>query len=93
MEIDALVVMPDNLFGTRRVQFATQAVRHAVPAVYSNREYAEVGGLMSHVPDITDTYRQFGICRGRRRLGGVLSVGQLRAQSAGPGSHQSLQIA
>ena len=63
--IDALVVMPDNLFGTRRVQFATQAARHAVPAIYSNREYAEVGGLMSYGTNILDAYRQAGIYVGR----------------------------
>jgi putative tryptophan/tyrosine transport system substrate-binding protein len=63
--IDALVVMPDNLFGTRRVQFATQAARHAVPAIYSNREYAEVGGLMSYGPNSIDAYRQFGVYVGR----------------------------
>jgi len=63
--IDALVVMPDNLFGTRRVQFATQAARHAVPAIYSQREYAEVGGLMSYGTNILDAYRQAGIYVGR----------------------------
>jgi len=63
--IDALVVMPDNLFGTRRVQFATQAARHAVPAIYSNREYAEVGGLMSYGTNILDAYRQLGAYVGR----------------------------
>ena len=63
--IDALVVMPDNLFGTRRVQFATQAARHAVPAIYSNREYAEVGGLMSYGTNIIDAYRQLGVYVGR----------------------------
>jgi putative ABC transport system substrate-binding protein len=63
--IDALAVMPDNLFGTRRVQFATQAARHAVPAIYSNREYAEVGGLMSYGTNILDAYRQAGIYVGR----------------------------
>ena len=63
--IDALAVMPDNLFSTRHVQFATQAARHAVPAIYSNREYAEVGGLMSYGTNILDAYRQAGIYVGR----------------------------
>jgi len=63
--VDALVVMPDNLFSTRRVQFATQAARHAVPAIYSNREYAEVGGLMSYGTNILDAYRQAGVYVGR----------------------------
>jgi ABC-type uncharacterized transport system substrate-binding protein len=63
--IEALLVMPDNLFVTRHVQFATQAARHAVPAIYSSREYAEVGGLMTYGANITDAYRQFGIYVGR----------------------------
>ena len=63
--IDALAVMPDNLFSTRHVQFATQAARHAVPAIYSNREYAEVGGLMSYGTNILDAYRQAGVYVGR----------------------------
>jgi ABC-type uncharacterized transport system substrate-binding protein len=63
--IEALLVMPDNLFVTRHVQFATQAARQAVPAIYSSREYAEVGGLMTYGANITDAYRQFGIYVGR----------------------------
>jgi ABC-type uncharacterized transport system substrate-binding protein len=64
-QVDALLVMPDNLFVTRTVQFATQAARHAMPAIYSDRNYAEVGGLMSYGTNITDAYRQFGIYVGR----------------------------
>jgi putative ABC transport system substrate-binding protein len=63
--VDALLVMPDNLFSTRHVQFALQAARHAVPAIYYDRGYAEVGGLMSYGTDTTDAYRQFGIYVGR----------------------------
>jgi putative ABC transport system substrate-binding protein len=44
---DALLVGPHALFFDRRVQLVTLAVRHAVPTIYTNREYAEAGGLMS----------------------------------------------
>jgi putative tryptophan/tyrosine transport system substrate-binding protein len=63
--VDALLVMPDNLFSSRHVQISTQAARHAVPAIYTNRSYAEVGGLMSYGTDMADAYRQFGIYVGR----------------------------
>ena len=64
-QVDALLVMSDNLFGNRHVQFATQAARHAVPAIYPDRVYTEVGGLMSYGTNITDAYRQVGIYVGR----------------------------
>src|SRR5262249_59208831 len=45
--IDALLVTPDALFSTRRVQLATLATRHAIPVIYSERIFTEAGGLMS----------------------------------------------
>jgi putative ABC transport system substrate-binding protein len=63
--VDALLVMPDNLFVTRHVQFATQAARHAMPVIYTDRVYADVGGLMSYGAKVTDAYRQLGIYVGR----------------------------
>ena len=62
---DALFVAPDGFFTSRRVQFATLAARHAIPAAYSNRSYPEVGGLMSYGPDTLDYYRQAGVYTGQ----------------------------
>jgi len=62
---DALFVATNPFFQTRRVQLAALAARHAVPAAYSVRDYAEAGGLMSYGTDVTDAWRQVGLYTGR----------------------------
>ena len=62
---DALFVAPDGFFISRRVQFATLAARHGIPAAYSVREFVEAGGLMSYGTDILDMYRQVGVYTGQ----------------------------
>jgi len=62
---DALLIGPDVFFTNRRVQLATLAVRHGVPAIYSFREFAEAGGLMSYGTSNTDRDRQVGVYAGR----------------------------
>src|SRR5262245_49075534 len=63
--IDALLVGPSPLLNNRRVQVVTLAAYHRVPAIYSWREAAEVGGLMSYGTSITDANRQAGVYAGR----------------------------
>jgi ABC-type uncharacterized transport system substrate-binding protein len=62
---DALLVGPDAFFVSRRLQLAILAARHAVPAVYNVREYAEAGGLMSYGTNARDAYREIGVYVGR----------------------------
>jgi ABC-type uncharacterized transport system substrate-binding protein len=62
---DALFVSPEPFFATRRVQLANLASHHSIPATYSNRDYAEAGGLMSYGPNISDAFRQVGVYAGR----------------------------
>ena len=57
---DALFVAPDPFFTSRSVQFAIMAVRHAIPASYASRAFAEVGGLMTYGTSLEDMYRQVG---------------------------------
>jgi putative ABC transport system substrate-binding protein len=63
--IDAVFISADQFFTSRRVQCATLAAHYRVPAIYSYRAFAEVGGLMSYGPDLPDQYRQLGIYTGR----------------------------
>ena len=62
---DALMVIPELIFVSRRVQLLTLAARHAVPTIYPSREFAEAGGLMSYGSSFTDMHRQAGVYTGR----------------------------
>jgi putative ABC transport system substrate-binding protein len=61
---DALFVGPGSFFLTRRVQLAHLTTRYSIPAVYSERDYVEVGGLMGYGASLTEAYRQMGVYAG-----------------------------
>jgi putative ABC transport system substrate-binding protein len=62
---DALFIGNDAFFNSRRVQFVQLAAHHRLPAIYSGREYSEIGGLISYGTNIGDAYRQVGLYAGR----------------------------
>jgi putative tryptophan/tyrosine transport system substrate-binding protein len=64
-QCEVLLVSPSDLFSTRRMEIVALAAQHRVPALYFEREYAEVGGLMSYGVNIAEQYRQLGVYAGR----------------------------
>jgi len=64
-QVDALFIGPGGVFSNRRVHIANQAMRHGIPATYSQREFPEIGGLMSYGTNLTDSWRHVGIYAGR----------------------------
>ena len=56
----ALLVSANAFFTDRRAQLVALAARHAIPAGYPFRQYADAGGLMSYGPSIADVYRLIG---------------------------------
>jgi putative ABC transport system substrate-binding protein len=61
----ALLVGADPFFSSRRQQIVALAARDAIPAMYTNREFVEDGGLISYGNDAQDNYRRAGVHVGR----------------------------
>jgi putative ABC transport system substrate-binding protein len=61
---DALLVGGSPVFTGRRKELVALAARHALPAIYDQRDYVEVGGLISYAASFTDAYRQAGVYAG-----------------------------
>jgi ABC-type uncharacterized transport system substrate-binding protein len=63
--IAPILVGASPFFDTRRAKLVVLAARHAVPAMYQFREFADAGGLVSYGIDPADVYRQVGVYAGR----------------------------
>jgi putative ABC transport system substrate-binding protein len=63
--LEALVIGADPLFFDRLVLIASLAARHALPAITGQREFVDVGGLMSYGASTLERYRHVGIYTGR----------------------------
>jgi putative ABC transport system substrate-binding protein len=64
-QTEALLLGPDPLFYNRRVQVTTLAARYTVPSIYWDRDFVDVGGLMSYGTSATYVYHQVGLYTGR----------------------------
>ena len=65
MRAGGLVIGSSGVFVAHQKELAALAVRHAVPAVFENREFAAAGGLMSYGGSQSDGYRMTGVYVGR----------------------------
>jgi putative ABC transport system substrate-binding protein len=65
MRTDALFVVADPFLFTRATQLIVLAARYMIPTLYSRREFAVAGGLMSYGPNVNYSYRLLGIYAGR----------------------------
>jgi len=63
--VGSLIVMPDPFFISRGKQLVALAARHAMPAIYPLRIFADLGGLMSYGGGLVDLYQQAGIYVGK----------------------------
>jgi putative ABC transport system substrate-binding protein len=60
-----LVIGGDPFFTSQSEQLAALALRHAVPTIYQNRDFAVAGGLLSYGADFRDAFRLAGNYTGR----------------------------
>ena len=65
MRVGALLVTGGPFFLNRRDRLLALTARHALPAIYENREFTRAGGLMSYGTSVPDVYWQVGVYTGR----------------------------
>ena len=63
--VGALIVMADPFLIARRRQLVELAGRHIVPAIYPDRMFADVGGLMSYGASVLDLSQRVGVYVGK----------------------------
>jgi ABC-type uncharacterized transport system substrate-binding protein len=58
--VQALVIIGDPLFYNRLKQLAALTTSHAIPAIYTGRDFPDAGGLMSYGASQVDADRDAG---------------------------------
>jgi putative tryptophan/tyrosine transport system substrate-binding protein len=65
LQAAGLVIGGEPFFNSRSEQLGALTLRHGVPTIFQNREFAAGGGLMSYGTSLVDAYRQTGVYTGR----------------------------
>lgn len=65
LQVDALMIGQDILFGAEQEQLAKLSVRYKIPTIMAQPEFAAAGGLMSYGANEPEVYRQIGIYAAR----------------------------
>ena len=65
LRVSGLVIGPGSVFSDGINKLAALTARHAVPAIWQDRDFPAAGGLMSYGSDISDSYRLAGAYTGR----------------------------
>jgi putative tryptophan/tyrosine transport system substrate-binding protein len=57
-EVAGVIVIPDPVFWNQRRSIVALVNAARLPAIYPEREYADVGGLMAYGPSVPDNFRR-----------------------------------
>jgi len=63
--VGAVILVPDPFLISRREQLVELAASHAMPTIYPNRLFADLGGLMSYGASTLDLIKQAGSYAGK----------------------------
>lgn len=58
---NALITISDSMLASLRTRIVDFAMTNRLPGIFPNREFAELGGLMSYSPNLTDLVQQAGL--------------------------------
>nr|WP_271573692.1 ABC transporter substrate-binding protein [Bradyrhizobium sp. CCBAU 11361] len=64
-QVDALLVVADTLFGSNSDSLSVALARHAMPAMFTAKQNAVAGGLLSYGGSFADAKHKLGIYVGR----------------------------
>jgi putative tryptophan/tyrosine transport system substrate-binding protein len=60
-----VVILPALLFTTNQKRIAELSIKSRLPAIYWQRRFAEVGGLLAYGPSLPDQYHRIGVLAGK----------------------------